>query len=329
MYPPYCTPPTTSPVFTRRSSRLFIVTLLACLLFYSVYMLVNYQLHSEKRLLNLQSELHAINVELAHTQHCRRTDSPTSNNTLHTAQLAQLRSDLMHTSSELQRLRLGIESMRGDGASTGVGRPFERIDYALASIGGSVVDTGTSRLHRNALQRVLRVLSAFVAAALGTSGELIGTLAVGRNAPLHIIRPTTAIGECYGFYGTVGEVVLRLQRSIFIEAVSIDHIRADMAPRGNVNSAPRSFSVYGLHGLTGAQQFFGSFEYRIGEQVAANTQQVFEIPKELRQPDTSFDLVHILFQSNHGNAEYTCVYQVKVHGRPDDDPSGLSVDQLI
>lgn len=328
----YCAPPTAGPPLGIAKRRLLVV-LLAGLLLAAVYMFVNHHLHNERRLQNLQSELQAINVELAHVHHCHRggkidptSISATNKSQATPTQLAKLQSDIVQTTSELHRLRLGIESMRVDGAATML-RAAERIDYALASIGGSVVHTGNSRLYRNTLQRLLRMLSATVAAAFATSGAL-APLATGRNAPLHIIHPTAAIGECFGFYGTVGEVVLRLQRRIFVEAVSIDHIRGDMAPRGNVNSAPKRFSVYGLDEQAGAQHFFGSFEYRIGETAAAtSTLQMFEIPEALRQPSVSFELVNFRFQSNHGNAEYTCVYQVKVHGKPDE--MGVSRDGLV
>lgn len=291
--------------------RIVLFSLISALILLLVFVLARSHLNTERRVALLQSELHVINHELSSlvdrldggqpptpdggpSNTLAPPSAASSSLTTTTAKLNRLEALFKEQTSELradlQRLRHSVEALK----SNALQPHDERLDYALESIGGSVEHTGNSRL-----------VSSFVGYLLSMQSSV--------NAPRRIIQPTKAIGECFAFYGATGEVLLRLQQRIHVEAFSIDHIRPEMAPRGNLNTAPKQFSVYGAHQSTGKQHYFGTYEYRIGPSVWPL--QVFDIPEGMRSP-VAFRLVHFRFASNHGNAEYTCVYQVKVHGRP-------------
>lgn len=130
------------------------------------------------------------------------------------------------------------------------------------------------------------------------------------NPPSMLMHRSRSAGDCFGFFGQNGEVVIRLQRPVHIDAVSIDHIPTSMSPNGTVETAPREFSVYGMNRNQNTySHFFGTFQYDSQRQPL----QLFTFPKET-QTNRSFQLVHFKFLSNHGHPELTCVYQVGVHG---------------
>lgn len=300
------------------------IALLATIMVIIAYAAISAHLCTKHRVENLQSELSSINVELSrilekeehdHDETHGKKMPPKNAENVNTKQLqsadvedlvrkytARLQSELQHTTTEVHRLRSGIEAIKVGAALHGPNGPhpslIERFDYALESVGGCVEHTGSSHLPGGFLAYLLGVRNA--------------------AAPRRIIQPTVGLGECFAFYGEAGEIVLRLQQHIFVEAISVDHIRTEMAPHGQVNSAPKRFSVYGLEEVTGRQHFFGTYEYKIG---TGRPLQLFEIPDALRAK-MSYALVHFRFLSNHGNEEYTCVYQVKVHGRPDPNAAG-------
>lgn len=300
-----------------KSQRYSIIALLTGFMVVIVYAAISMHLNTKHSVEKIQTELSGINRELSrvaekynggnnHRHDDSHTKQPTVENTSHPhpadvenlvrKYTARLQTEMQHTTNEIQRLRSGIEAIKVDAALHSPNGPhplIDRFDYALESVGGSVMHTGASRLPGGFLAYLLGVRSA--------------------TAPRRIIQATAAIGECFAFFGAVGEIVLRLQQRVFVEAISVDHIRAEMAPYGQVHSAPKQFSVYGLEESTGKQHYFGNYEYKIG---TGRPQQLFEIPEAMRAK-TSFDLMHFRFLSNHGNEEYTCVYQVKVHGRPD------------
>ncbi|KAG8430195.1 hypothetical protein GDO86_018265 [Hymenochirus boettgeri] len=53
-------------------------------------------------------------------------------------------------------------------------------------------------------------------------------------------------GNCWAFKGTQGYLVIRLSRMIYPTAFSLEHIPKSLSPLGNITSAPKDFSVYGL-----------------------------------------------------------------------------------
>ncbi|KAF6083160.1 Sad1 and UNC84 domain containing 1 [Phyllostomus discolor] len=82
------------------------------------------------------------------------------------------------------------------------------------------------------------------------------------------------------------------------------------SPTGNITSAPRDFSVYGLENEHQEEgQLLGQFVYdQDGESL-----QTFPV---LRRPERGFQIVELRVSSNWGHPEYTCLYRFRVHGEP-------------
>jgi len=51
-------------------------------------------------------------------------------------------------------------------------------------------------------------------------------------------------GECWAFSGSEGYLVVQLSAAVTVTEVSIEHIPVSLAPSGNINSAPRDFTVW-------------------------------------------------------------------------------------
>lgn len=155
----------------------------------------------------------------------------------------------------------------------------------------------------------------FALESMGATIDSIGEtqLASIKNPPRMVMHPTRSAGDCFGFLGQKGEVVIRLLRPVRIDAVSIDHILPTMSPNGTLETAPREFSVYGMMRKENRPgHFFGKFQYDVQQPRL----QLFTFIKEM-QTNRSFNLVQFKFLSNHGHSEFTCVYQTGVHGQID------------
>ncbi|NXX89846.1 SUN1 protein, partial [Centropus bengalensis] len=53
-------------------------------------------------------------------------------------------------------------------------------------------------------------------------------------------------GNCWAFKGSQGYLVVRLSMKIYPTAFTMEHIPKTLSPTGNITSAPKNFSVYGL-----------------------------------------------------------------------------------
>ncbi|XP_049947998.1 nuclear migration and anchoring protein unc-84-like [Schistocerca serialis cubense] len=124
---------------------------------------------------------------------------------------------------------------------------LEMPDFALESSGGNIISTPqTETLQPDSWYYVLG-------------------LPVWRHtkSPRSIIQNSVAPGECWPFRGTIGSVVIQLAARITITAVSMEHISASMSLTGKVDSAPKTFSVFGLNSYNEEGVALGSFYYNI------------------------------------------------------------------
>ncbi|NXR81032.1 SUN1 protein, partial [Pycnonotus jocosus] len=60
------------------------------------------------------------------------------------------------------------------------------------------------------------------------------------------MQPDMYPGNCWAFKGSQGYLVVRLSMKIYPTAFTLEHIPKTLSPTGNITSAPRNFSVYGL-----------------------------------------------------------------------------------
>ncbi|KAJ9585887.1 hypothetical protein L9F63_020450 [Diploptera punctata] len=124
-----------------------------------------------------------------------------------------------------------------------------------------------------------------------------------------MITPIVSPGHCWAFRGSKGSAVIHLVGSVYITAVSLEHIPAAISPTGEISDAPREFTIWGL--ICGGDEekiHLGKFEYnKTGHRI-----QYFKM-KDCKR---SFSKIEVRIHSNHGNSVYTCVYRLRVHGFP-------------
>ncbi|XP_020832987.1 SUN domain-containing protein 1 isoform X5 [Phascolarctos cinereus] len=167
------------------------------------------------------------------------------------------------------------------------------VDFALESGGGSILSTRCSETYE-------------------TKTALISVFGIPlwyhSQSPRIVIQPDIYPGNCWAFKGSQGYLVVRLSMMIYPTAFTVEHIPKTLSPTGNITSAPKDFSVYGLdseHQEEG--MLLGQFVYdQEGESL-----QIFQA---MKSPGKAFQIVELRIFSNWGHPEYTCLYRFRVHG---------------
>merc|ERR1712216_1116253 len=102
-------------------------------------------------------------------------------------------------------------------------------------------------------------------------------------------------------------------RAIAPHAFSMEHVAPALCGK-NCTSAPADFKVWGRNDEVGPPSvFFGRFKYEMGPETDL-AQSYDVLPTEQREY-VRYVTLEVL--SNHGNADYTCLYRFRVHGEPD------------
>ncbi|XP_074170162.1 SUN domain-containing protein 1 isoform X10 [Rhinolophus sinicus] len=169
------------------------------------------------------------------------------------------------------------------------------VDFALESGGGSVLSTRCSETYETKTALV----------------SLFGIpLWYHSQSPRVVIQPDIYPGNCWAFRGSQGYLVVRLSMKIHPTSFTLEHIPKSLSPTGNITSAPKDFSVYGLESEYEEEgQLLGQFTYdQEGESL-----QMFHM---LKRPERAFQIVELRVFSNWGHPEYTCLYRFRVHGEP-------------
>ncbi|TKC37241.1 hypothetical protein EI555_009989 [Monodon monoceros] len=183
-----------------------------------------------------------------------------------------------------------LKKLRGD--------QVQMADYALKSAGASVLEAGTSESYKNNKAKLY--------------WHGIGFLNY-EMPPDIILQPDVHPGMCWAFPGSQGHALIKLARKIIPTAVTMEHISEKVSPSGNISSAPKEFSVYGVSKqCEGEEIFLGQFIYN----KTGTTVQTFALQHEVSE----FLLcMKLKILSNWGHPKYTCLYRFRVHGTPRDD----------
>ncbi|XP_047418852.1 SUN domain-containing protein 3 [Sciurus carolinensis] len=182
-----------------------------------------------------------------------------------------------------------LKKLRGD--------MVQMADYALKSAGASIIEAGTSESYKNNKAKLY--------------WHGIGFLNY-EMPPDIILQPDVHPGKCWAFPGSQGHILIKLARKIIPTAVTMEHISEKVSPSGNISSAPKEFSVYGIaKKCEGEEVFLGQFTYNKTE----TTVQTFELQHEVSEP---LLCVNLKILSNWGHPKYTCLYRFRVHGVPND-----------
>ncbi|NXH44725.1 SUN1 protein, partial [Dicaeum eximium] len=124
------------------------------------------------------------------------------------------------------------------------------------------------------------------------------------------VQPDMYPGNCWAFKGSQGYLVVRLSMKIYPTAFTLEHIPKALSPTGNITSAPRNFSVYGLDD---EYQEEGKL---LGEYVYDQDGEPLQMFPVMEENEDAFQIVELRIFSNWGHAEYTCLYRFRVHGKP-------------
>eukprot|EP01097_Dermamoeba_algensis_P000307 TRINITY_DN1111_c0_g1_i4.p1 TRINITY_DN1111_c0_g1~~TRINITY_DN1111_c0_g1_i4.p1 ORF type:complete len:308 (-),score=103.71 TRINITY_DN1111_c0_g1_i4:158-1081(-) len=125
------------------------------------------------------------------------------------------------------------------------------------------------------------------------------------HPPSTILEPEVVVGKCWAFPGDKGHVTIRLAQPIKVEAVTLDHIDHRIAHQ--VQSAPKTFQVWGYKDLDDKRVLLGSFNF----DVYSYARRTFPLEKT-----GIFRFITLEVTSNFGHPDYTCIYRFRVHGSP-------------
>ncbi|XP_068433993.1 SUN domain-containing protein 1 isoform X2 [Clinocottus analis] len=169
------------------------------------------------------------------------------------------------------------------------------VDYALESGGGSILSTRCSETYETKTALM----------------SLFGLpLWYFSQSPRVVIQPDVYPGNCWAFKGSQGYLVIRLSLKILPTSFCMEHIPKALSPTGNITSAPRNFTVFGLDDEYQEEgKLLGNYIYEEdGESL-----QSFPV---MEQNDGAFQIIEVRVLSNWGHPEYTCMYRFRVHGEP-------------
>uniref|UniRef100_A0A4W5RF93 Sad1 and UNC84 domain containing 1b n=1 Tax=Hucho hucho TaxID=62062 RepID=A0A4W5RF93_9TELE len=169
------------------------------------------------------------------------------------------------------------------------------VDYALESGGGSILSTRCSETYetKTALMSLFSV-----------------PLWYFSQSPRVAIQPDVYPGNCWAFKGSHGYLVIRLSLRILPTAFCLEHIPKALSPTGNITSAPRNFTVYGLDDEYQEEgKLLGQYTY----QEDGDSMQNFPV---MEKNERAFQIIEVRVLTNWGHPEYTCLYRFRVHGEP-------------
>ncbi|XP_054736966.1 klaroid protein isoform X1 [Anastrepha obliqua] len=170
------------------------------------------------------------------------------------------------------------------------------VDFALESAGGQILSTRCTENYQTKSAQI----------------SIFGIpLWYPTNTPRIAISPHVQPGECWAFQGFPGFLVLKLNSMVYVTGFTLEHIPRSLSPNGRIDSAPRNFTVWGLeHEKDYEPVLFGEFEYVDND---ASLQYFPVKNKDIKRP---YEIVELRIESNHGHAQYTCLYRFRVHGKP-------------
>ncbi|XP_057201346.1 SUN domain-containing protein 1 isoform X2 [Triplophysa rosa] len=170
-----------------------------------------------------------------------------------------------------------------------------QVDYALESGGGSILSTRCSETYETKTALM----------------SLFGLpLWYFSQSPRVVIQPDMYPGNCWAFKGSHGYLVIRLSLKVLPTSFCLEHIPKSLSPSGNISSAPRRFTVYGLDDEYQEEaKLLGDYTY----QDDGDSLQIFPV---MENNDKAFQIIEMRVLSNWGHPEYTCLYRFRVHGRP-------------
>nr|AAI55146.1 Zgc:92151 protein [Danio rerio] len=229
-----------------------------------------------------RSILGNLSLQLQESKHQQASAETVTQTVAHTAEAAGMSEEQVQLIVQ-RALKLYSEDRTG------------QVDYALESGGGSVLSTRCSETYetKTALMSLFGI-----------------PLWYFSQSPRVVIQPDMYPGNCWAFKGSQGYLVIRLSLRVIPNGFCLEHIPKSLSPSGNISSAPRRFSVYGLDDeYQDEGKLLGDYTY----QEDGDSLQNFPVMEE---NDKAFQIIEMRVLSNWGHPEYTCLYRFRVHGKP-------------
>ncbi|XP_077172146.1 SUN domain-containing protein 1-like isoform X3 [Paroedura picta] len=167
-------------------------------------------------------------------------------------------------------------------------------DFALESAGGSILSTRCSETYNT--QTAVISLFGF-------------PLWYFSQSPRAVIQPEVYPGNCWAFKGSEGHLAIRLSMDVLPMVFTLEHIPKSLSPKGNIDSAPKEFAVYGL------ADEYDEEGVLLGQYVYDQDEEALQMFPVMEVVDKAFRIVELKVLSNWGNPEFTCLYRFRVHGR--------------
>lgn len=189
-----------------------------------------------------------------------------------------------------------VETELDKHAADGIGR----VDYALGTGGGKVVDHSEGFYH-----------------GLGIDWRHYLPGSKQKHSLANkVLEPSFGEpGQCLPLKGRNVYIEIALRTSIFPEAFSLEHVSRAVAY--DISSAPKEFRVFGwldsykeedASFKPMAQVLLGDFVYDINKKSV----QTFVVPHESQEK--LINMVRLEVLSNYGSRSHTCIYRFRVHG---------------
>jgi SUN domain-containing protein 1/2 len=200
------------------------------------------------------------------------------------------------------------------------------VDYAVKSAGGSIVAASPTLVACNLW-------------------PFLCSLLIPAKKPDEMITQLMGVGNCWPMQGQHGQALIKLREPVYVTGVTLQHVSSAIAP--DTTTTPKEFSIWavldeqveavvneivvesklghppviskstehGHHYETGISttettgSILGRFTYVNGTRAI----QYFTIA-DVHQTPVSH--IRFILHSKYGNPNYTCIYRLRVHGRP-------------
>ena len=225
--------------------------------------------------------------------------------------------------SDLSTIRPEVEQLIGKAIHTYSADVLARPDFAAYTSGARINPFLTSPTYLHRPRQVIPRMLSRLLFNLGSTWS---------HSPAVAIHPNNAVGMCWAFPGSSGQLCVKLSQSVLLEEIVIEHVPYEVAH--DVASAPKDLEIW-VHSLLqpsdAASMASGAAEAHVRRPPAdgfthlmdvqydihseTGAVQRFSVPDSFRMLDLPVDQVIYRFKSNWGHEEFTCIYRIRALGR--------------
>lgn len=171
------------------------------------------------------------------------------------------------------------------------------------------------------------------------------------HPPAVAIQPSNAVGLCWAFPGTTGQLSVKLSHAIILTDIAVEHVHPDIAH--DATTAPKDLEIWAHIGVEAAEEldaessfdtdsssnlrhapaagFVHVMDITYNVYKAEQSVQTFTVPQSMRRLNAPVNQVVYRIKSNWGKEEFTCVYRVRAIGHRQliEDRDEIAMDEDI